>query len=108
MENSAAPLSAGDRRSAIAIDVRPFREGDRPRLREIFLASRRMAFHWLMHKRYALDDFDAAIEGEEVWVAEAGSSTICSSIRSGQVAVQGARCWRPAPADIRCPSPSSV
>jgi GNAT superfamily N-acetyltransferase len=50
--------------------IRPFREADRPVLREIFLAARRMAFHWIAPAKFQLADFDDSTLGERIWVAE--------------------------------------
>jgi len=40
-----------------------------PRLREVFLTSRKLAFPWYDDKRLKLKDFDAVIQEEEVLVA---------------------------------------
>ncbi|UEM22138.1 GNAT family N-acetyltransferase [Skermanella mucosa] len=43
---------------------------DGQRCAEIFLASRRSAFHWQPAGSFVLEDYHRAIEDEEVWVAE--------------------------------------
>jgi ribosomal protein S18 acetylase RimI-like enzyme len=51
-------------------EVREVHEADLPRLREIFLQSRREAFHWNDPAIYRLEDFDAQTEGERMLVGE--------------------------------------
>jgi GNAT superfamily N-acetyltransferase len=53
-----------------AISVRPARATDDRRCAEIFLASRRAAFHWQPTATFDLDDYRRSVEDEEVWVAE--------------------------------------
>ncbi len=50
--------------------VRAWQESDRPFLRTIYLHARRDAWPWLNGAEWQLEDFDAAILDEEVWVAE--------------------------------------
>jgi GNAT superfamily N-acetyltransferase len=69
-------MYSAERSRRRAVRVRPVREADRDRLREIFLVSRRHAFHWLTGKRYALGDFDTATRGEAIFVAEHPSTVI--------------------------------
>ena len=44
--------------------------GDKPRLAEIFLISRRHAFPWILPSRFKLNDFKRETEGETILVAE--------------------------------------
>ena len=55
-----------------AIMVRLARAGDDLRCAEIFLASRRAAFHWQPAAPFNLEDYRRSVEDEEVWVAEMG------------------------------------
>lgn len=50
--------------------VRNYRESDRPFLRTLFLASRRIAWTWLDGSHWRLEDFDSATFGEKILVAE--------------------------------------
>lgn len=50
--------------------IRRFREADRATLREVFLAARRVAFHWIDPATFQLADFDDSTLGERIWVAE--------------------------------------
>lgn len=50
--------------------VREVHEADLPRLREIFLSSRRTTFHWNDPALYRLEDFDREAEGERMLVGE--------------------------------------
>jgi len=52
------------------LKVRGFDETDRIVLQEIYLASRRQAFHWLAPSSFQLVDFDRDTEGEKILVAE--------------------------------------
>ena len=56
--------------------VRAFRESDRAALREVYLLSRMDTFRWLDTSRFALEDFDAKVEGEHVLVAERGGVAV--------------------------------
>ena len=56
--------------------IRTFAEDDRQALREIFLASRRRAFHWRSVESFSLDDFDCTTEGEDIWVATRGEEIV--------------------------------
>jgi len=49
--------------------IRPFHDDDRPALRDIYLASRLQAFPWVSRAEFSLEDFDADIEGENLFVA---------------------------------------
>ena len=53
-----------------AITVRLAKADDGQRCAEIYLASRRAAFHWQPAGSFVLEDYQRAIEDEEVWVAE--------------------------------------
>lgn len=58
----------------IGKDMLPFKirralPRDRDRLRLIFLQGRRVAFPWIDPERFRLEDYDHAVEDEEVWVA---------------------------------------
>lgn len=52
------------------VEVREVQEADLPRLREIFLQSRRETFHWNDPAVYRPEDFDAQTEGERMLVGE--------------------------------------
>ncbi|MEX9251029.1 GNAT family N-acetyltransferase [Pseudenterobacter timonensis] len=52
------------------IEVRPWRESDRPFLRTLYLHARRQAWPWLDGSGWQLEDFDAATLNEQIWVAE--------------------------------------
>ena len=51
-------------------------EKDHPACAEIFLRSRISGFYWLSPERFRLEDFEASIVEEEVWVAERGGRII--------------------------------
>jgi GNAT superfamily N-acetyltransferase len=59
-----------------AIMVRLAGSGDELRCAEIFLASRRAAFHWQPAAPFDLDDYRRSVEDEEVWVAEIGKLVV--------------------------------
>jgi GNAT superfamily N-acetyltransferase len=59
-----------------AIMVRLARAGDDLRCAEIFLASRRAAFHWQPAAPFDLEDYRRSVEDEEVWVAEMGGLVV--------------------------------
>ena len=40
------------------------------RLREIYLESRKVAYHWLPPEQFRLEDFEPDTEGEEILVGE--------------------------------------
>lgn len=50
--------------------VRPYQEADRPFLRTLYLAARKQAWPWLESSGWQLEDFDRAVLGETVLVAE--------------------------------------
>lgn len=50
--------------------IRLFEEVDRPFLRTLFLAARRHNWTWMESHDWQLEDFDAVILGETVFVAE--------------------------------------
>ena len=52
------------------MQIRSYTEADRPFLRTLFLAARRHNWRWLDSSHWQLEDFDAVILGETVWVAE--------------------------------------
>ncbi len=52
------------------MQIRLFQEADRPFLRTLFLAARRRNWTWLDGAEWQLEDFDAVILGETVFVAE--------------------------------------
>jgi GNAT superfamily N-acetyltransferase len=54
----------------LSIRVRPYQESDRPFLRTLYLASRKAAWTWLDSSNWKLEDFDRAVLGEKVIVAE--------------------------------------
>lgn len=59
-----------------AIMIRAARSGDEPRCAEIFLATRRTAFHWQPAAPFDLEDYRRSVEDEEVWVAELGDLVV--------------------------------
>ena len=52
------------------MEIRLFKEADRPFLRTLFLAARRHNWTWLKGAAWQLEDFDKVILGETVFVAE--------------------------------------
>ena len=54
----------------------PFRSGHLLDLRQVFLESRRSAFHWMPPDSFRLLDLDPAIEGETILVAVHGDEPI--------------------------------
>lgn len=70
MEKSIRPITEISSITANTILVRAWQESDRPFLRTIYLHARRDAWPWLNGAEWRLEDFDAAILDEEVWVAE--------------------------------------
>lgn len=50
--------------------IRPYQETDRPFLRTLYLAARKTAWTWLDSSSWQLEDFDRAVLGEKVIVAE--------------------------------------
>lgn len=50
--------------------IRPAEARDLPILRDLFLRSRRAAFHWASPSAFALDDFDSQTEGEAILISE--------------------------------------
>ena len=54
----------------------PLRSGHLPALRQLFLESRRAAFHWIDRDTFLLHDLDEEIEGETILVAEYFSEPI--------------------------------
>jgi len=52
------------------VEIRLFKESDRPFLRTLYLAARRHSWTWLKGDAWQLEDFDAVILGETVLVAE--------------------------------------
>ncbi|MBU9844118.1 GNAT family N-acetyltransferase [Rahnella ecdela] len=51
------------------LNIRPYNETDRPFLRTLYLASRKHTWTWL-EDDFQLEDFDRAVIGEKVVVAE--------------------------------------
>lgn len=51
--------------------IRSWQESDRPFLRTLYLHARREAWRWLDGTAWRLEDLDAAIRDEQVWVAQA-------------------------------------
>nr|WP_071608982.1 GNAT family N-acetyltransferase [Entomohabitans teleogrylli] len=51
------------------LQIRAWRESDRPFLRTLYLHTRRHAWTWMDGSRWRLEDFDALIRGERVLVA---------------------------------------
>lgn len=56
--------------------IRPAEPSDLPALRDIFLRSRRAAFHWAPPSSFELDDFDRETEGEFQIVAVDGEMAV--------------------------------
>ncbi|WP_374335705.1 N-acetyltransferase family protein [Leeia sp.] len=52
-----------------AVSIRPATPADQPALRQLFLTTRRIAFHWQPPDAFQLDDLDAQTVGEALWVA---------------------------------------
>jgi GNAT superfamily N-acetyltransferase len=52
------------------LQIRPYEEADRPFLRTLYLASRKDTWTWMDTGDFQLEDFDRAIIGETVIVAE--------------------------------------
>ncbi|UJB71943.1 GNAT family N-acetyltransferase [Acaryochloris sp. 'Moss Beach'] len=57
-------------------DTRPYQPGDLLTLREIYLASRTVAFTWESPQGYQLEDFDQVTEDEVIWVATVGDRPV--------------------------------
>ena len=53
-----------------AVLVRPYRPSDRSRCAEIYVAARRVAFHWVAPDAFSADDFTRDTSDEEISVAE--------------------------------------
>lgn len=51
------------------LNIRPYEEVDRPFLRTLYLASRKHTWTW-MEDDFQLEDFDRAVTGETILVAE--------------------------------------
>jgi len=51
------------------LHIRPYEEADRPFLRTLYLASRKHTWTWL-DEDFQLEDFDRAVIGEKILVAE--------------------------------------
>jgi GNAT superfamily N-acetyltransferase len=51
------------------LNIRPYEEADRPFLRTLYLASRKQTWTWL-EDDFQLEDFDRAVIGEKILVAE--------------------------------------
>lgn len=51
------------------LNIRPYEEADRPFLRTLYLASRKHTWTW-MEDDFQLEDFDRAVTGETILVAE--------------------------------------
>ncbi len=52
--------------------IRPGRASDYPRLRQLFLDARLASWTWLNGDQWRLEDFDAVVQDEQLWVAECG------------------------------------
>ncbi|WP_415838627.1 GNAT family N-acetyltransferase [Rahnella victoriana] len=52
-----------------SVHIRPYEEADRPFLRTLYLASRKHTWTWL-EDDFQLEDFDRAVIGEKILVAE--------------------------------------
>jgi len=51
-------------------DIRKYTETDREELQQIYLLSRRQAFHWMPLDAFHLSDFEKDTEGEQILIAE--------------------------------------
>ncbi|EIC83282.1 GNAT family N-acetyltransferase [Serratia sp. M24T3] len=60
----------------MSIRVRPYQEADRPFLRTLYLASRKAAWTWLDSSEWRLEDFDRAVIGEKIIVAEQNEKVV--------------------------------
>lgn len=60
----------------MTVAIRELLPQDRPALRLLYLETRRNRFTWVDSARFALDDFDAAIEGETLLVALAAGTPV--------------------------------
>ncbi len=58
------------------IRVRAYQESDRPFLRTLYLASRKAAWTWLDSSEWRLEDFDRAVIGEKIIVAEQNEKVV--------------------------------
>jgi GNAT superfamily N-acetyltransferase len=56
----------------MSVAIRELQAQDLPGLRQLYLDSRRDRFTWADPAQFALDDFDVAIQGEQVQVALKG------------------------------------
>lgn len=52
------------------LHIRAYEEADRPFLRTLYLAARKDTWTWLTEVDYKLEDFDRAVIGETIFVAE--------------------------------------
>ena len=52
------------------LHIRAYEEADRPFLRTLYLAARKDTWTWLTEVDYKLEDFDRAVIGETILVAE--------------------------------------
>lgn len=57
-------------------DTRPYLPRDLLYIREIYLASRTVAFTWESPQGYQLEDFDRATKDEVIWVAAVGDRPV--------------------------------
>jgi GNAT superfamily N-acetyltransferase len=60
----------------LTIRIRPFEEGDRPALQQLYLQVRQQTFTWLDATTFSLQDFDEETAGETVLVALAGEVVV--------------------------------
>lgn len=58
------------------VAIRELEPQDLPALRQLYFDSRRAYFTWANAARFALDDFDVAIQGETVLVAREGETPV--------------------------------
>jgi ribosomal protein S18 acetylase RimI-like enzyme len=58
------------------MQLRKFEERDRLRLQALYLAARTAAFPWQDASGYQLTDFDRAVLGEAIWVAESDNELL--------------------------------
>src|SRR5512135_526975 len=49
---------------------------DTPRCAAIYLVARRNTFSWVPPEIFTLDDYEASVHDEEVWVAEVGGTVV--------------------------------
>ncbi len=69
MDRTSSPAPPG-------LSLRPATPGDLPACARIYLEARRGAFLWQDAADFRLDDFAAATEGEQIWIAADRNGTV--------------------------------